>query len=468
MQIHNAKNCQKSTQTSGRRLYSAVLQGLTADESCNKQEEQQSPKKSETGSAVKQNILFDIFSTKTLGSENAEKDKIDTGDKEKRTSIWHSLTIEESPSSSKKFDVTAKEQASEASHLLTKTKKEANYTRVNSSSGNNSNLYASTNFTTYTTGAPTLPTCPYSNYHNHNLYNNYINNNYIINVCPSNSYLTPYSNNYYVNNQNTSRSVPQVVRQPFVSSAVHINQPMWYVQQKTQAYYPMRNYHTQPFVYVSNPPPLRTTQRWTTPSFLKTQTQPCYAPPSTPPQVWGGIHGQNVHRNNSTQVVSSSQQYYGYGYSKEGSKNVSKTQDFCNVSAKQQSQCGKLDRNYACFEDQNEYPSVYSVANRGSSYSATTCCPSATDGKIAAENNNFNRLDELCNKTEEESCYHSDDNLSSSTSLSSDDLEKQALEQYSASNESFYRELEQQAAEQYEESGNYTSPPNDRIFFGGF
>lgn len=472
LQILSTKNCQKSTQTSGRRLYSAVLQGLTADESCNKQEEQSPSKIAEGDDGRKQTILFDIFSTKKVRSDNAEKEKIDTANKEKCTSTWQSLAIKEGSYSRKKFDDAPKEQ-SEVSNLLTKITKEATYTTANSSSANSSNLYTSinstNNYSNYATGAPTLPSCPYSNYHNHNLYNNYINNNYIINVCPNNSYVTPYSNNYYVNNQNTSRSVPQVIRQPFVSNAVHINQPMWYVQQKTsQAYYPVRNYHTQPFVYVSNPPPLRTTQRWTTP-FLKTQTQPpCYTPPppSPPPQAWGGIHGQNVHRNNSTQLISSTQQYYGYGYSREGNKNFDKTPAVGNFSGKQLSQCGKLDRNHtSLFDDQNDHSNVCSLANKASC--SATCCPTphGPDTNPDAENTNPPQ-DESC-KAEEESCNHSEDNFSSGSSLSSDDLERQALEQYSASNESFYRELEQQAAEQYEESGNYMSPPNDTEFFGG-
>lgn len=460
VEIQNTKNCQKSTQTLGRRLYSAVLQGLTADGNCSNKD----VKKSETDSGVKQNIVFDMFSTKKPGSESAAEKEISIVDKEKRSSAWQSLTSQEgSPILSKKFESAPKEQT-EKPNLMTKTTKESTYTTANSSS----NSYASINYTTtYATGAPSLPTCPYSNYHNHNLYNNYINNNYIINVCPNNSYHTPYSNNYYLNNQNTSRSVPQVVRQPYVSNAVHMTQPMWYVQQKThQAYYPVRNYHTQPFVYMPNSTPLRTTQRWTTP-FLKTQTQPCYnsPPPSTPPQAWGAIHGQNLHRNNSTQVVSSSPHYYAYGYPREACRNFTKTQDLCSFPTKHQLS-GRLEKNHPWLEVQNEYGSVYSLANRVSTYSTASCCPSASDSNAAAENKHSLRQDELC-KVEEESCYQSEDNFSSLTSLSSDDLEKQALEQYSASNDSFYRELEQQAADQYEESGNCMSPPNDREFFGG-
>lgn len=49
----------------------------------------------------------------------------------------------------------------------------------------------------------------------------------------------------------------------------------------------------------------------------------------------------------------------------------------------------------------------------------------------------------------------------------SDDLERQALEEYQSSNESFYKDLERQAEEQYEDSENSLGPPNEDLYFGG-
>lgn len=49
----------------------------------------------------------------------------------------------------------------------------------------------------------------------------------------------------------------------------------------------------------------------------------------------------------------------------------------------------------------------------------------------------------------------------------SDDLERQALEEYQSSNESFYKDLERQAEEQYEDSENSLGPPNKHLYFGG-
>ncbi|XP_072387228.1 uncharacterized protein [Diabrotica undecimpunctata] len=50
----------------------------------------------------------------------------------------------------------------------------------------------------------------------------------------------------------------------------------------------------------------------------------------------------------------------------------------------------------------------------------------------------------------------------------SDELERQALEQYNNSDENVFQDLERQAAEEYEDnSENYSSPPNCRLLFGG-
>ncbi|XP_022907933.2 uncharacterized protein [Onthophagus taurus] len=58
------------------------------------------------------------------------------------------------------------------------------------------------------------------------------------------------------------------------------------------------------------------------------------------------------------------------------------------------------------------------------------------------------------------------------TATASEELERQALDEYESSNESFYKELERQAEEQYEDSENRFGPPNDlefdnKSFFGG-
>lgn len=52
---------------------------------------------------------------------------------------------------------------------------------------------------------------------------------------------------------------------------------------------------------------------------------------------------------------------------------------------------------------------------------------------------------------------------------SCEDLERQALNEYQSSNESFYKELEKEAVEQYQDnSENLTCPPNiEQVFFGG-
>nr|CAI5822902.1 unnamed protein product [Callosobruchus analis] len=51
----------------------------------------------------------------------------------------------------------------------------------------------------------------------------------------------------------------------------------------------------------------------------------------------------------------------------------------------------------------------------------------------------------------------------------SDELERQALEQYNGSNDNVFQELERQAVEEYEDcSENCKSPPNCKALFGGF
>ncbi|CAH1188174.1 unnamed protein product [Phyllotreta striolata] len=55
------------------------------------------------------------------------------------------------------------------------------------------------------------------------------------------------------------------------------------------------------------------------------------------------------------------------------------------------------------------------------------------------------------------------------TGSQSDELERQALEQYTSSSDNVFQELERQAAEEYEDNPeNYLGPPNYNHLFGGF
>lgn len=54
------------------------------------------------------------------------------------------------------------------------------------------------------------------------------------------------------------------------------------------------------------------------------------------------------------------------------------------------------------------------------------------------------------------------------TETTSEDLERQALDEYQSSNESFYKDLEKEAEEQYEDNPeNLVGPPIDNWLFGG-
>lgn len=63
--------------------------------------------------------------------------------------------------------------------------------------------------------------------------------------------------------------------------------------------------------------------------------------------------------------------------------------------------------------------------------------------------------------------YESESKPLTVITTNSDDLERQALEEYQSSNESFYKDLERQAEEQYEDSENLLGPPNEDLYFGG-
>ncbi|CAH1100406.1 unnamed protein product [Psylliodes chrysocephalus] len=92
---------------------------------------------------------------------------------------------------------------------------------------------------------------------------------------------------------------------------------------------------------------------------------------------------------------------------------------------------------------------------------------SRSDCSISEVNN---EMDELVSKTVNLVLEDSKiDSIVPITGSQSDELERQALEQYTNSSDNVFQDLERQAAEEYEDnSENYLGPPNYEILFGGF
>lgn len=293
------------------------------------------------------------------------------------------------------------------------SKPSATYTTTSSYQYSNQNIHphssnSNTNSNSLCIPSNALLSCPY-NYSHSSHYN-------VVNLCSNNAY-----GNFYP--QSSNRPVPHTIRQP---NPVHpLNQPIWVMQQSSQGYYPPIG-ASQPLFYVSPNINMRPGQRWAhfiKPPSPQTYPNPCQA------QNWSQ-QNQNVYRN----------AYAAY--------NAPQNVDYANSRTKSSSKLKKpppavrlkSDLERTTTEDspsENSYQSGSRYGN-GSSTSRENYSVLRRErpGEVAS-------------------------------SSVSEDLEQQALEQYRASSDNLYKDLELQAAEQYEYSENWVRPPSDASIFGG-
>ncbi|KAF5299554.1 hypothetical protein FQR65_LT09359 [Abscondita terminalis] len=300
-----------------------------------------------------------------------------------------------------------------------------------------------------------------------------------------------YSNNLYPNAFQSSQvpinsRIPQFNR-PYPSNPMH---SMWFVSQNRtpQIYSVTHHYTSQPYLYLTTPqlqtpqpstptppPPPRQNQRWQYPvSYMRSQNPYHMSiPPSYPavPQQWGLQTQQNLYHANSNQQVETNQQIESYR---------------SKIKTKQLNTCNKKVRNKSPDDVStsiNKRRTVYDLPpnekqffiKAAASTSSLECRRSKHPGDYKP-NDSFRvvkRSSATTFKNDSENFVSSDSDGSHTllpvTSSPSEDLERQALEQYQNSNENLYQELERQAEEQYDEdhSENWSCPPCKTLYIGG-
>lgn len=333
-----------------------------------------------------------------------------------------------------------------------------------------------------------LPTSSTNEYNPYDVYA-YANSNFYSNSCSavSNSF------NYYCNNQHqhsqnnvytntytnyssyaTPNSIsvsPQTCRQNFCQNPFQFaSQTHHYFFNQYRNAYNVQHFTPQPYFILTQPPP-KAPQRWTPPQqCLRTNTPQNYIPSQTN-QYWN-VPTQNVYRTNSNQQI--------YNYHQQLCDNT--TTNSGDSRSKFKPRKITLPNKIILNKPLDYNTNKTEILNQNKK------SLSETSNKIVFIKNNsisdykevrreplqivpkLNKTTIIPNLTKDFSCPSDTDSASviPVTESISEELERQALDEYQSSNDSFYKELEKQAVEQYEEcSENLMCPPNEDIFFGG-
>lgn len=450
---------------SGRRLYSAVLQGLSPCDIS---------KKSEENLQLNNQFLIEEYATTHLQQQSKAYDTCDVKHEQKefeknvKCLDWHNKLSPETGSCSKsglepynKVPTTqiVYVRATNVPHIYSRSDCGTSSNTFQSNTGSHFFNHATVNPQTFGQNPTSCSGSNNSAFSNNvesiggNIYfNNYTNNNYIVNLCTNSPYMNTCANNMYVNNPNSQ--LQQGARQFVTANPTNINHPYFVVhqqQQRVHGYYPATPTHAQPLLYMSSPSTsLRPQPRWPPPHLKSTHSlmNMPQQPQNAAPQHWA-YQNQSMHKHVFAQ------QYYDYYKPKSRTKRQSSTGN------------GQPER--------NAYEQGYSVD------AGLTCKnPSSLNSSCTSENT-LNLLGSTCQSSSSinyKCCTKRATDLTPTRLLSrpsgsavsssvSEDLERQAIEQYNFSNENLYQELELQAEEQYEHSENWNSPSNTKILFGG-
>lgn len=361
---------------------------------------------------------------------------------------------------------------------------------------------------------------------------NFQTNSYTATSFPNNLYTNNTFQTNQISSMNSRNVFPQFNRQPYPSTPAHISSPhsMWFVQHNrpSSTLYSVAHFTTQPYLLLPPPPPPppppstlppRQSQRWTPPTHYvrPPSTMQSFHVPVTPqhtstsltPQHWG-MQNQNLFRANSSQQISSSSQPFLESLSGQNVRSKPKSKkslpttqlNFMQYKARSRSPEGStlsnenLDSIEVLSGTYSNASLSFSKRSTGSSdvgFSMNTlekpliiksaASTSSLDYRRAKACSDYKEIEpsliEKCstvvlgNQTENPSFFSSDSEESHTllpiAATVSEELERQALEQYQPSDDNFYQDLERQAEEQYDgdHSENWKGPPNRDLFFGG-
>ncbi|XP_044745578.1 uncharacterized protein LOC123307360 isoform X2 [Coccinella septempunctata] len=258
----------------------------------------------------------------------------------------------------------------------------------------------------------------------------------------------------------TNRNMQTFPRQsPFIPSQFQYAQPVLMLQQNRTSIYPISQPVQTPYYYQ----PLQQTrvmQRWIVPQSYSrpNMTQGNFLNPHFVPQsssLWMGPNQQ--------QSVPSTSQYFMDNRLKTKPKKA--TQPQMNI-LKSKSRKNPVDSTASTETTDSE------VIPRSLCANSTSSCIDAPPTMVQ-QLNKLALASQLKVKSDFEEVVSKTVNLLFEedvpvTSTVSEELEIQALEQYCNSNDNVYQELERQAAEQYDElSENLRGPPTHDLLFGG-
>ncbi|KAF5279664.1 hypothetical protein FQA39_LY18248 [Lamprigera yunnana] len=303
----------------------------------------------------------------------------------------------------------------------------------------------------------------------------------------------PYNNNLYATTNNLQQNQIQFNR-AFPSNQMY---SMWLVPpSRTPPLYSFTHYTSQPYMYLNTPqvqtqqfPPSPSSlpqsqhqnQRWQYPLlYVRTQNplqshhmpvSPQYPTVATS-QQWG-MQSQNVYRVNSKQQVAQNQQISSYMQNRAKIKHKKfgyNTQYKVRSKSPEEFSLTKRQTNYDLQSAEKQYIIKTAASTSSLEYTRLKHHANLKSNKSTRVSK---RSSTMAFRTNSENCLSSDSDESHTalpiTTALSEDLERQALEQYQNSNENFYQELERQAEEQYddEDPENLLRPPYPRQYIGG-
>ncbi|GJQ76295.1 hypothetical protein Trydic_g2023 [Trypoxylus dichotomus] len=392
----------------------------------------------------------------------------------------------------KKSDTSQTKLTTNCQSLYTKSYP-TTLTNADAFTSNPINCY-SNNFVNYQSFCPANSTV--TEYQPAEMYGTYNPTNYTGNYYsplqyqPSNLYCNSYSganlsSNSYTYSPVTYTSQLSSNARNFIQqkqNTIHYNtgQQQWIMHQyRTPSLYNVNYIPPQPCFLL--PPQLPKQQRWMPAGhYVRPPTTQAIhvnaTPPHTPPQNWG-VQGQ-LYRTNSTQHICQQSQVFETASVDNSSRQKYK-------SRKINSQMSMITNKIRSKSPENQPYSTEKVKCnpicKKSLSSETTAPPGTSKFFVNSTANDVTEYKLIVKKNSMASHTADANKLLSSVltnfdadskplpviTTNSDDLERQALEEYQSSNESFYKDLERQAEEQYEDSENSLGPPNENLYFGG-
>ncbi|KAK4885693.1 hypothetical protein RN001_001964 [Aquatica leii] len=502
----------KSPVPSTRRLYSAVLQGLGSD--TNKSD---IPNYSEI--QEQSYPIINMSSSKpTLSIENSFNTPDTMFGNQKNLPIYTTassdrITQTQTCESSKSYTQIFQESIPTSNYTQNKS---TPFKILNTASNSGFCLDTSTNnvsnvlgiclnspyfVNSYTSNSP-FTTHTYNNFVSNNSASNTLNTQYPVNFHAYTNAGLHYTNNLYPpSNAFQSSQIPLNSRIPQLNRTYPSNQmhSMWFVSQnRTPPIYSVAHYTSQPYLYLTTPqlqtpqpssplphPLPRQNQRWQCPVPYVRSPNPFHisVPPQYPalttPQQWG-IQNQNIYRVNSNQQIEPNQQMESHMQNRSKIKTKKLNVVTCNARYKVRSK--SPEELCSTYPSINKKKASYDMASTEKQFFIKTAASTSSleyrrlkyDSYKSNEFSHIGkRASAMAFKNDSEIFVSSDSDGSHTllpiASSLSEDLERQALEQYQNSNENFYQELERQAEEQYDgdRSENLFCPPYKTIYIGG-